>query len=156
MKETIKLLISIVICQGAGIIGSFFTTPNIPTWYKNLIKPAFAPPNWLFAPVWTLLFLLMGIALFLVWKRGWQNPPVRAAMTVFFIHLAVNILWSAVFFGLHSPIAGFFVIIALWLLIVLTMIYFSNISKLAGILLIPYLVWVSFASVLNFMIYRLN
>ncbi|MEO0075862.1 MAG: TspO/MBR family protein [candidate division WOR-3 bacterium] len=156
MKETIKLLVSIVLCQGAGIIGSFFTTPNISTWYKNLIKPAFAPPNWLFAPVWTLLFLLMGIALFLVWKRGWQNPPVRVAMTVFFIHLVVNILWSAVFFGLRSPIAGFFVIIALWLLIVLTIIYVSNVSKLAGVLLIPYLVWVSFASVLNFMIYRLN
>lgn len=156
MKETIKLLVSIVLCQGAGIIGSFFTTPNIPTWYKNLIKPVFAPPNWLFAPVWTLLFLLMGVALFLVWKRGWQNPRARVAMIVFFIHLAVNILWSAVFFGLRSPIAGFFVIIALWLLIVLTIIYFSNVSKLAGILFIPYLVWVSFASVLNFMIYRLN
>lgn len=156
MKDIVRLLMSIVICQTAGIVGSFFTTPNIPTWYKTLQKPAFAPPNWLFAPVWTILFLLMGIALYLVWKQGWSLPSVRTAMTIFFIHLLVNILWSGVFFGLRSPLAGFFVIIALWFLIILTIIYFSNVSKTAGILLIPYILWVSFASVLNFMIYKLN
>lgn len=156
MKDIVRLLMSIVICQAAGVVGSFFTTPNIPTWYKTLQKPAFAPPNWLFAPVWTILFLLMGIALYLVWKQGWGAPGVRLAMIIFFIHLLVNILWSGVFFGLRSPLAGFFVIIALWFLIVLTIIYFSNVSKTAGILLIPYILWVSFASVLNFMIYKLN
>jgi tryptophan-rich sensory protein len=156
MKDIVKLLLSIVICQAAGIIGSFFTTPNIPTWYKALNKPPFAPPNWVFAPVWTILFLLMGIALYLVWKQGWSAPGVRMAMIIFFIHLVVNILWSAVFFGLRAPLAGFFVIVALWFLIILTIIYFSNISKTAGILLIPYIVWVSFASVLNFMLYKLN
>ncbi len=156
MKDIVKLLTSIVICQAAGIIGSLFTMPNIPTWYRSLTKPAFAPPNWIFAPVWTMLFLLMGIALYLVWKQGWNTPAVRGAMILFFVHLVVNILWSAVFFGLRAPLAGFFVIIALWFLILLTMINFSNVSKPAGILLIPYISWVSFASILNFMIYRLN
>lgn len=156
MKDIVKLLLSIVICQAAGIIGSFFTAPNILTWYKALNKPTFAPPNWVFAPVWTILFLLMGIALYLVWKQGWNAPGVRMAMILFYIHLIVNILWSAVFFGLRAPFAGFFVIIALWFLILITMIYFNSVSKPAGILLIPYIAWVSFASILNFMLYRLN
>jgi tryptophan-rich sensory protein len=156
MKDIIKLLISIIICEAAGIIGSLFTTPNIPTWYATFKKPGFAPPNWLFAPVWTILFLLMGIALYLVWRQGWNNPPVKSAMIIFIVQLVVNILWSAVFFGLKSPLAGFFVIVALWFLIILTIILFTNVSKVAGILLVPYLLWVSFASVLNFMLYKLN
>jgi len=156
MKDIVKLLISVIICQAAGIFGSLFTTPNIPTWYATLKKPGFAPPNWLFAPVWTLLFLLMGIALYLVWKQGWSSPLVKSAMIIFFIHLVVNILWSIAFFGMRAPLIGFFVIVALWFLIILTIIYFSNASKTAGVLLIPYLLWVSFASVLNFMLYRLN
>jgi benzodiazapine receptor len=156
MKDIVRLLISIIICQAAGFIGSIFTTPNIPTWYKTLQKPNIAPPNWVFAPVWTLLFLLMGIALYLVWRQGWNTPAVRIAMIIFFIHLIVNILWSAVFFGLHAPLAGFFVIIALWFLIILTIIYFSSVSKTAGLILLPYILWVSFASVLNFMLYKLN
>ncbi|MCS7259126.1 MAG: tryptophan-rich sensory protein [candidate division WOR-3 bacterium] len=156
MKNIIKLIISIAICELAGVLGSFFTRPNIPTWYNFLVKPTFAPPNWLFGPVWTGLFLLMGISLYLVWSKGFGNQTVRAAMFIFVIHLIVNILWSAVFFGLRFPLGGFFVIVALWFLIILTMIYFSAVSKLAAFLLIPYLLWTSFASVLNFMIYKLN
>lgn len=156
MKDIVKLLISIIICQAVGFIGSLFTTPNIPTWYATLKKPGFAPPNWLFAPVWTILFLLMGIAFYLVWRQGWNNPPVKSAMIIFIVHFVVNILWSAVFFGLKSPLAGFFVIVTLWFLILLTIIYFTNVSKIAGILFIPYLLWVSFASVLNFMLYKIN
>ncbi|MEO0072978.1 MAG: TspO/MBR family protein [candidate division WOR-3 bacterium] len=156
MKDILKLIASILICELAGVLGSFFTRPNIPTWYNSLVKPSFAPPNWLFAPVWTVLFLLMGISLYLVWKEGFSNPAVRSAMTIFFIHLLVNILWSAVFFGLRFPLGGFFVIVALWFLILLTMIYFGAVSKLAAGLLVPYLLWVSFASVLNFMLYKLN
>jgi len=156
MKNIIKLLISIVICQVAGFIGSIFTTPNIPTWYAMIKKPAFAPPNWIFAPVWTTLFLLMGIALYLVWRKGLNNLPVRTAFTIFILQLIVNILWSMMFFYFMFPLGGFVVIIALWLLILLTIIHFINISRVAGILLIPYLLWVSFASVLNFMLWRLN
>jgi tryptophan-rich sensory protein len=140
----------------AGFLGSLFTQPNIAPWYYNLRKPSFAPPNWLFSPVWTILFIVMGIALYLVWREGWGNSQVRSAMVIFFIHLLVNILWSGVFFGLRSPLAGFFVIIALWFLILLTMIYFSSVSRTAAFLLIPYFIWVSFASVLNFAIYKLN
>jgi tryptophan-rich sensory protein len=156
MKDILKLLVSVVICQAAGFIGSIFTTPNIPTWYAMLKKPAFAPPNWLFAPVWTTLFLLMGIALFLIWRKGLNNQPVRTAFTIFILQLIVNILWSMMFFYFMFPLGGFVVIIALWLLILLTIIHFINISRVAGILLIPYLLWVSFASVLNFMLWRLN
>ncbi len=156
MKDIIKLLISIIVCQAAGFIGSIFTTPNIPTWYATLRKPSFTPPNWLFAPVWTILFLLMGISVYLVWRYGLSNSQVRIALLIFIVQLVVNILWSLVFFGLKAPLAGFFVIIALWLLILLTIIHFSNISITAGILLIPYILWVSFASVLNFMLWRLN
>ncbi|MEO0092508.1 MAG: TspO/MBR family protein [candidate division WOR-3 bacterium] len=156
MKDIIKLLISIIVCQAAGFIGSIFTTPNIPTWYATLRKPSFTPPNWLFAPVWTILFLLMGISAYLVWRYGLSNSQVRIALLIFIVQLVVNILWSLVFFGLKAPLAGFFVIIALWLLILLTIIHFSNISITAGILLIPYILWVSFASVLNFMLWRLN
>ncbi|MEO0076816.1 MAG: TspO/MBR family protein [candidate division WOR-3 bacterium] len=113
MKDIFKLLISLVICQFAGILGSIFTRPNIASWYSSLKKPSLAPPNWVFAPVWTILFLLMGIALYLVWKQGWQDTKVRKAILIFFIHLIINILWSAVFFGLHQPLAGFLVIILL-------------------------------------------
>ncbi|MCX7784825.1 MAG: tryptophan-rich sensory protein [candidate division WOR-3 bacterium] len=156
MKDIIKLLISIIVCQGAGFVGSIFTTPNIPVWYATLKKPSITPPNWLFAPVWTILFLLMGISAYLVWRYDLANPRVRIALIIFIIQLIVNISWSLVFFGLKSPSAGFFVIIALWLLILLTIIHFTNISIAAGILLIPYILWVSFASVLNFMLWQLN
>ncbi len=156
MKDIIKLLASIIVCQGAGFIGSIFTTPNISTWYATLKKPSFTPPNWLFAPVWTILFLLMGISAYLVWRYGLSNPRVRIALIIFIVQLLVNISWSLVFFGLKLQLAGFFVIIALWVLILLTIIHFSNISITAGILLIPYFLWVSFASVLNFMLWRLN
>jgi len=156
MKDIVKLLISIIICQAVGFIGSLFTTPNIPTWYATLKKPGIAPPNWLFAPVWTTLFVLMGISAYLVWRHGWNNQVVRTALIVFIIQLILNILWSLVFFTLKSPLFGFIVIIILWLLILITLIYFYNISIPAGILLIPYILWVSFASVLNFMLYKLN
>ena len=156
MKDITKLLISVVISLSAGFIGSIFTNPNIETWYATIKKPSIAPPDWVFAPVWTILFLLMGIAAYLVWRQGWSNPQVRTAVVIFLIHLIVNILWSAVFFGLRAPMAAFFVIIALWLLILVIIILFANITVTAGILLIPYLLWVSFASVLNFMLWRLN
>ncbi len=147
---------SIVICQMAGIIGSIFTTPAIPTWYANINKPTFRPPNWVFAPVWTTLFLLMGIALFLIWKKGPEKKENRIAFSVFIIQLILNTLWSVLFFGLKSPFAAFIEIIFLWAAILASIILFFRISRLAGALLIPYILWVSFASVLNFSIWRLN
>ncbi len=144
-----KLLLSIGICLGAGIVGSFFTISSIPTWYVTLNKPSFSPPNWIFGPVWTILYILMGISLYLVWTKK-KIPPV------FWIQLILNAAWSVIFFGLKNPTLALIEIAALWIVIVLTIKAFSKINKLAGRLLIPYLLWVSFASILNLMIVLLN
>jgi len=161
MKNTkiiniLKLVASIVVSQCAGIVGSAFTTPAIPTWYASLQKPPFTPPNWLFAPAWITLYLLMGIAAFLVWRVGLANHRVRTALVLFLVQLALNALWSVVFFGLQSPLYGVIVIIVLWLTILLTMLKFARISAVAAWLLVPYILWVSFASVLNISIWILN
>ena len=152
----LKLLSSIVICQAAGVIGSLFTTPSIPTWYASIKKPSFTPPDSVFGPVWITLFLLMGIALFLVWREGLGDRKARNAFIIFIMQLSINVLWSVAFSGLRSPLAGLVVIIALWTAILLTIINFFGISRAAGALLIPYIAWVSFAAVLNGAIYILN
>ena len=155
-SDILKLVLSIVICQGAGFLGSLATTPSIGTWYKTLAKPNFSPPNAIFAPVWITLYLMMSIALFLVWKRGAATAGVKSALVLFFVQLALNTLWSILFFGLHQPMGAFFEIIFLWVFILLTLIAFWRTSLPAGLLLVPYLLWVSFASVLNFALWRLN
>jgi tryptophan-rich sensory protein len=156
VHEVLRLTISIVICQLAGLIGSFFTSPAIQSWYAALRKPAFTPPNWLFAPVWTTLFLLMGVSLFLVWRKPVSMPKVRTALVIFAVQLALNVLWSILFFGLRSPLAGFIEILILWAVILLTIVNFYRLSSTAGMLLIPYILWVSFAAFLNFSLWRLN
>lgn len=154
--ESIKLIISIAICLLAGVLGSVFTIPAIPTWYAALIKPSFAPPNWVFFPVWTALFILMGISLFLIWRMDMQDQLVKKALFLFASQLILNVLWSAAFFGLKSPLAGLIDISILWILILFTILNFMKLSRASGILLIPYLLWVSFAAILNFAIWRLN
>jgi len=163
-----------------GFIGSIFTTPSIPTWYASLQKPDFVPPNWLFAPVWTFLFLLMGISLYLVWAKNWNiqvsenKMPTRKAwnpiseklwsgswreenaIAIFSLQLALNILWSVIFFGLKMPGPAFFEILMLWVTIVYTIINFYRVSKVSAYILVPYLLWVSFAAFLNFSIWQLN
>ena len=156
MRQIGRFIAAIIVCQLAGFIGSLFTTPAIPTWYATLHKPWFTPPNWVFAPVWTALFILMGLALYLVWSRGMEQRSVRVAVFIFAGQLVLNVLWSALFFGLHCPLCAFAGIIALWAAILLTIIYFWHVSAAAGILLLPYLFWVSFASILNFYMYHLN
>lgn len=151
-----KLAFSILVCQGVGIIGSFFTLPAISTWYTTLPKPSFNPPNWIFAPVWTLLFLLMGISLYLIWNRGLRGKETKKAIFIFGVQLILNIIWSVLFFGLQSPLYAFIEIIILWFAILLTIISFYKISKAAAYLLLPYILWVTFASVLNFSILILN
>jgi len=146
----------IVCCEAAGILGSFATAPAIPGWYASLAKPPFSPPNWVFAPVWTALYALMGTALYLVLKRGWSDPRVRKATVLFGVHLTVNILWSWLFFGLRSPGAGFAAILVLITLIGAVTFCFAKLSRTAAILMGPYLFWVLFAAVLNFSIWRLN
>ncbi len=154
-REIIEAAVAIVICQMAGIIGSFFTGPAIPTWYASLVKPDFTPPGWVFAPVWISLYTLMGISLYLVWKRR-QQSFAKPALAVFSVQLLLNALWSFLFFGLQSPIYGLMCISLLWVAIAFTMENFYRISKKAAYLLIPYLLWVSFAAVLNLYIWILN
>ena len=151
-----KLLVSVLACQLAGVIGSVFTSPAIPGWYATLTKPGFTPPSWIFAPVWITLYLLMGISAFIVWRRGLALKEVRIGLGVFVAQLILNALWSVMFFGLRSPLAGFVVIVLLWLLILLTIALFRKVSMAAAVLLLPYILWVSYASVLNFSIWRLN
>jgi tryptophan-rich sensory protein len=156
-KQNIKLfIISLIPPLLIGFIGSLLTTPSIDTWYANLNKPSFNPPNWIFSPVWTTLFILMGIALFLVVKEKIDYGRKKRAMAIFFFQLALNIFWSYSFFFLHNPLLAFVVIVFLFLAILLNIITFFKISKPAGYLLIPYIVWVSFAGVLNFFIFYLN
>ena len=156
MNKTLLLIISIVICQFAGLIGSVFTVRSISTWYTALVKPAFNPPNWLFGPVWTLLYLLMGISLYLVWQKGTSDVHVKIALLIFAVQLVLNILWSILFFGMQSPMLGLIEIVLLWVFILLTITNFYHISKPASYLLIPYILWVSFAAVLNLSIFLLN
>jgi tryptophan-rich sensory protein len=155
-RDIVKLIVSIVACQCAGLIGSIFTTPAIPTWYATLEKPPFTPPNWLFAPAWITLFLLMGIAAFLIWRQGLEQKEVKTALIIFLVQLVLNALWSVIFFGLQSPLYGMVVILALWVAILLTILRFFKLSTAAGALLLPYILWVSFAAVLNISIWILN
>jgi benzodiazapine receptor len=153
--DILKLVASIILCQLAGFLGSLFTTPAIPTWYQTLNKPFFTPPNWIFSPVWISLFILMGISLFFVWRRS-DHPQFKPALIFFFAQLILNILWSAAFFGLRSPLLGLIDIVLLWIAILLTTQHFLKVSRMAGFLLLPYLLWVSFATLLNFFLWILN
>lgn len=154
MKKIWKLIISILIPFLASAIGSLFTASSVSTWYVELQKPSFNPPNWVFGPVWTLLYLLMGVALYLVWAEKAKNK--KPAFIAFGIQMSLNALWSVLFFGLQNPLLAFIEIIFLWISILATTIFFYRISKRAAYLLIPYILWVSFAAVLNFAIFYLN
>jgi len=156
MKNTAKLLISIIGCELVGILGTPFTTAAIPTWYLTLNKPFFAPPNWLFGPAWTLLYFLMGISFYLIWKKNIKNKKIKTAKKLFLAQLFLNFIWSPIFFGLRSPLLGLITIIILWILIIATICKFYPLSKWAAYLLIPYLLWVTFATTLNGAILFLN
>jgi len=150
----------LVVCVGAVLlassIGSFATVRAIPTWYRRLAKPSFNPPEWLFGPAWAVLYLLMAVAAWLVWKQGWNAPGVKVALAFFLVQLIINALWSVLFFGLRSPLAGLMDIVVMWLAILATIVLFFRVSALAGVLLLPYIAWVSFAAILNAAILRLN
>lgn len=149
-------LVGILIAQAAGGIGGIFTSSKIPTWYATLVKPSWQPPSWVFGPVWTTLYFLMGYASAMVWDRRAQSSVAMVALVAYGIQLVLNALWSFLFFGLESPAAALVGIIALWFAIVITIVLFWRVSHTAAWLLVPYLLWVSFASVLNFTIWRLN
>jgi len=155
MKNVTKLAISILGCEIIGLIPTPVTIASISTWYVNLNKPSFNPPNWLFAPVWTFLFLLMGISVYLIWKKG-INKKTKYALDIFALQLVLNLCWTLIFFGLHSPLFAFVEIIILWVVILIVIIKFYKISRISAYLLIPYILWVTFASILNYSIYYLN
>ena len=179
LNNFFKLVIAIILSELAGVIGSVFTISAISIWYAGLVKPALSPPSWVFGPVWTILYFLIGISLFLVWKNNWKttNPILENrrkawdawserlwtgdlqkenAIAIFTVQYILNILWSFIFFGLYLPIFAFFEILALWFTIIFTIVNFYRISKLAAYLLIPYILWVSFAAYLNYSIWMLN
>ena len=156
VKKLSKFLISAIGCELAGIATTPFTISSIPTWYQTLQKPPFSPPNWIFGPVWTILYFLMGVVAYLIWVKGLEKKAVKTALKFFLAQLLFNFFWSLLFFGLHSPILGLIDILILWALILITIIKFSKISKTAAYLLVPYLLWVSFATILNLSIVLLN
>ena len=156
MKDFIKLLLFVVGCELVGILGTPFTINAIPTWYAGLNKPFFSPPNWIFGPVWAILYFLMGVSIYLILKNGWKKKEIKNAGMFFLAQLTLNFLWSPIFFGLKSPSLGFITIIMMWIFILMTMKKFYPLSKLAFYLLIPYFLWVSFATILNAAILILN
>jgi tryptophan-rich sensory protein len=143
-------------CLLVGSLGSVFTIPSIPGWYAGLNKPSFNPPNWIFGPVWSVLFILMGISAYLVYRQGIKKNEVREALFIFAVQFGLNVLWSFLFFGLRSPALGFAGIIPLWISIAGTIISFYKISKTGSYLLMPYILWVTFAAFLNATIYLIN
>ena len=178
-NNLLKLFSSIIICELAGVIGSFFTISQIPLWYSSLNKPFFNPPSWIFGPVWTTLFVLMGISLYLVWSKNWEVKNHVGAkkdkvwnslskkfysgswkkanvIIIFTLQLVLNVAWSIIFFGAHSPDVAFFELLMLWFAIVFTIVNFYRVSRAAAFLLLPYILWVSFAGILNCFIWILN
>lgn len=149
-----KLVVSITACIAVGVVGSVFTTPAITSWYLTLNKPFFSPPNWIFAPVWTLLYILMGVSLYFLFSS--RKKGKDKAIKLFLIQLALNFFWSMIFFGLHNPLAAFAEIISLWIFILLTIKQSYAVSKTAANLMLPYIAWVSFATILNLYIAILN
>ena len=156
INNSFKLVISIVVAELAGIIGSLFTTPSINGWYAGIIKPALNPPAWVFGPVWTTLFAMMGISAFLIWKEGLDRRDVKITLGIFIGQLVLNTVWSIIFFGLHNPGGALIEIVFLWLAILATIIAFAKISRPAAWLLLPYILWVTFAGYLNYSIWNLN
>lgn len=154
-SQVVGLLFSLMICFAAGGVGALATTQGLDSWYDTLDKPTWNLPNWIFGPVWTTLYCLMGVAVWWIWRAGeWKE--VKPAITIFIVQLVLNSVWSLLFFGLQNPGAALIEIVVLWLTIVATTVLFFRRSVFAGGLMVPYLLWVSFASLLNFMIWNLN
>lgn len=156
MNKFLKFLLSVGICILAGGLGTIFTVSSISTWYTTLNKPAFSPPNYLFAPVWTILYILIGISLYLVWKKGIKTKKSREAVYTFGVQLFLNAVWSPIFFGYKNIFLALIVIILMLFFIIKTIVLFAKIDKKAAYLLYPYAAWVSFATILNFSVWFLN
>lgn len=154
MANWLKLLISLALPQLVGGLGAFFTITSVQSWFTTLAKPSWNPPSWLFGPVWTTLYVLMGIACYLIWKS--DHPMKKPLLKLYAVQLILNGLWSPAFFGMQSPLMGLLVIVPLWIAIVLCIVQFRKVSSLASGLMVPYLAWVTFATALNGAIFMLN
>ena len=155
-KRIIYITLSVLVCLAIGFLASIATQSSVNDWYVTLNKPSFTPPNYLFAPVWTALYIMMGVAAGIVWSKGYHHIWVKTALYHFVFQLLLNALWSIVFFGLKNPLGGMVVILALLTMIILTIKWFRVISKPAALLMVPYVLWVAFASALNYKIWELN
>jgi benzodiazapine receptor len=156
IKKLLRLFGFILISELAGFVGVPATLSSLDTWYVNLVKPSFTPPNWIFEPVWVIIFILIGVAAFLIWEEGIKKRKVKQALYIFLTLPILNALWSTIFFGLREPLYAFIEIVVLWVVILITINKFGKISKLASYLLIPYILWVTFAAILNYSIVILN
>lgn len=157
MNKIVKIIIALIICLAVGYSASLVTRPSVESWYPTIEKPVFNPPNWIFMPVWTILYIFMAVAAALVWdKIKEQTEEVKKALLFFLIQLTLNAIWSYLFFGLKNPMLALVEIALLWLMIYETYLQFKKINKISGYLLIPYLAWVGFATVLNASIWWLN
>jgi translocator protein len=156
MNNTLKFVIAVSIPLLAGGISGFFTVTGVESWYQYINKPSWNPPNWIFGPVWTTLYIMMGIALFLVWKADTSYELKKIAFVLFGVQLLLNFCWSFLFFKLEQPGWAFAEIIVMWLFILMTIFAFAQVSKTAAWLLVPYISWVSFAAILNYTIWKMN
>ncbi len=152
-RQVVGLVLSVLVCFAVAGLGSVWTAKSVGTWYQELAKPSWNPPNWLFGPVWSVLYLLMGIALWVVWRK---TGVLAAPIGIFAVQLVLNAAWSGLFFGLRNPGAAFAEIVVLWVAIGATIVAFWRVTPVGAILLLPYIAWVSFAAALNFTIWRLN
>ena len=155
-QRAIRILIIITICLIVGFLSAIATQSSVSTWYPTLSKPVFTPPNWLFAPVWTVLYILMGTAAGMVWNKGYYHKWVKTALYHFGFQLILNASWSILFFGMHLVVPALLIIISLFILLLFTFKWFKVVKPEAAYLLLPYLIWVAYATALNFEIWRLN
>lgn len=156
MNNAIKLIIAVAIPLIVGGLSGFFTVTGVESWFQTINKPTWNPPNWIFGPVWTTLYIMMGVALFLVWKAERSDILKKTAIILFSTQLVLNFFWSFIFFNQHQMGWALVEIIALWIFILLTIFAFANVSKLAAWLLVPYISWVSFAAILNYTLWKMN
>jgi tryptophan-rich sensory protein len=155
-KKVFLLVIALGICLLAGYIGSYYTTPEIPTWYAGLEKPELTPPSWVFGPVWAILYIFMGISLFWILETGVKSQDAKLGMILFIFQLVLNVAWSFIFFSLHSTFFSFLIIIMLWAVLLCTIVQILRFSIPASVILIPYFCWISFAAYLNYAILIMN
>ncbi|HUT39042.1 MAG TPA: TspO/MBR family protein [Methanoregula sp.] len=155
-KKILLFVIAMSICLLAGFIGSYYTTPEIPTWYASLQKPDLTPPPWIFAPVWTVLYIFMGLSLYWILESGINIPEAKLGLILFIFQLVLNVGWSFLFFALHTTFFSFLIIVMLWAVLLCTIVQVYRVSIPAAGLLIPYIIWISFAAYLNYAILILN